>query len=154
MTAMAGPTKKFKAKLGTEDAGSLFIELPFDPKEAFGMTRAKVKVTVNGHTYRSTVAVYGGRFYLPVRKSNRDAAGVSVGEVVSVQVALDTEPRTVDVPRPLAHALAKNRRAKAAWNKLSYSHQREYADHITGAKRPETVAARVRKAVERILEKV
>ena len=69
------PKKRFKAKLGTEDAGSLFFEVPFDPKVVFGATRARVKVTLNAHVYRSTVAVYGGRFYIPVRKSNRDAAG-------------------------------------------------------------------------------
>jgi len=130
--------------------GSLF-GLRLHPKEAFGSARARVNVTINGHTYRSTVAVYGGRFYLPVRKSNRDAAGVAVGDVVSVVVALDTAPRVVDVPGPLARALAKNARARTAWDKLSFSHQREYAEHIAGAKRPETAAARVEKAVARML---
>jgi hypothetical protein len=138
---------QFKAKLGTEDAGSLFFELPFDPREAFGAARAKVKVTVNGHSYRSTVAVYDGRSYIPVRKSNRDAARVAVGDVVNVLLELDTEPRVVDVPAPLAKALGKNKRAKAAWEKLSYSHQKEHADWIAGAKRAETVEARVKKAI-------
>jgi hypothetical protein len=145
------PKKRFKAKLGTEDAGSLFFEVPFDPKVAFGATRARVKVTLNGHVYRSTVAVYGGRFYIPVRKSNRDAAGVAVGEVVSVSLELDTEPRVVEVPAPLAKALGKSSRAKAAWAKLSYSHQKEYADWIASAKRAETVEGRVQKTVVRIL---
>ncbi len=144
---MATPRKQFKAKLGTEGAGSLFFEVPFDPREAFGAARAKVKVTVNGHTYRSTVAVYGGRSYVPVRKSNRDAAGVAVGDVVNVTMELDTEPRVVEVPVALAKALAKDKRAKAAWGKLSYSHQKEHADWIAGAKRAETVEARVKKAI-------
>lgn len=146
------PKKRFKAKLGTEDAGSLFFEVPFDPKVAFGATRARVKVTLNGHVYRSTVAVYGGRFYIPVRKSNRDAAGVAVGEVVSVSLELDTEPRVVEVPAPLAKALGKNKRAKAAWEKLSYSHQK-HADWIAGAKRAETVETRVKKAIGMIVAK-
>jgi hypothetical protein len=149
---MANPTqKRFKAKLGTEDAGSLFFELPFDPKVAFGATRAKLKVTVNGHAYRSTVAVYDARFYIPVRKSNRDAAGVAVGETVSVVLELDTEPRVVEVPPALAKALEKNRRAKAAWDAMSYSHQKEHADHIASAKRAATVEARVKKALEMML---
>jgi hypothetical protein len=147
------PKKQFKAKLGTEDQGSLFFELPFDPKVAFGATRAKVKVTLNEHTYRSTVSVYGGRFYIPVSKPNRDAAGVAVGDVVNVVLELDTAPRVVEVPAALAKALAKNRGAKAAWEKLSYSHQKEHADAIAGAKRPETVEARVKKAVERLVGK-
>jgi hypothetical protein len=144
---MANPRKKFKATLGTEDAGSLFFELPFDPREVFGAARAKLKVTLNRHTYRSTVAVYGGRFYIPVSKPNRDGAGVAVGDVVNVVLELDTGPRVVEVPAPLAKALEKNRAAKAAWGKLSYSHQKEHADAIAGAKRAETVEARVKKAI-------
>jgi len=144
---MAHSKKQFKAKLGTEDAGSLFFELPFDPKVAFGATRARVKVTLGRHSYRSTVAVYDGRFYIPVRKSNRDAAGVAVGEVVNVVLELDAEPRVVEVPPALAKALEKNRRAKAAWEKLSYSHQKEHADAIAGAKKAETVDARVKTAI-------
>jgi hypothetical protein len=150
---VANPQKRFKAKLGTEDQGSLFFELPFDPKVAFGATRARLKVTLRGHSYRSTVAVYAGRFYIPVRKSNRDAAGVEVGDVVDVLVELDSEPRVVEVPAALAKALAKNRRAKAAWGKLSYSHQKEHADAIAGAKRAETVEARVKKAIAMLLSK-
>ena len=150
---VAHPKKRFKAKLGTEDPGSLFFELPFDPEEAFGTTRARLKVTVNGHAYRSTVAVYAGRSYIPVRKANRDAAGVEVGDVVDVVLELDTEPRVVEVPAPLAKALEKNPRAKAAWAKLSYSHQKEHADAVASAKRPETVEARVKKAIEMIRSK-
>jgi hypothetical protein len=150
---LANPKKQFKAKLGTEDQGSLFFELPFDPKVAFGATRAKVKVTLSGHTYRSTVAVYAGRFYVPVSKPNRDAAGVAVGDMVNVVLELDTEARVVEVPAALKKALEKNRRAKAAWEKLSYSHQKEHADAIAGAKRPETVEARVKKAVGMLVGK-
>ena len=145
--------RQFKGKLGTESKGALFIELPFDAREAFGAARAKVHVRVNGHAYRSTVSVYDGRFYIPVSKPNRDAAGVSVGDTVSVVLEVDTEPRTVDVPAPLARALAQSRRAKAAWEKLSYSHQREHADAVSKAKRPETVVSRVKKTIELLLAK-
>jgi Bacteriocin-protection, YdeI or OmpD-Associated/Domain of unknown function (DUF1905) len=144
--------KRFKAKLGNEEEASLF-EVPFDPKEAFGATKAKVKVTLNAHAYRSTICVYGGRFYIPVRKSNRDAAGIEVGDIVDVLLELDTEPRVVELPAPLAKALAKSPRAKAAWDKLSYTHRKEHAEAIAGAKRPETVEARVKKAMEMLLSK-
>jgi hypothetical protein len=150
---MANPIKRFKTKLGTEDQGSLFIELPFDPRETFGAARAKVKVRVNRHAYRSTVSVYGGRFYVPVSKANRDAARVHVGDMVNVVLELDTEPRVVVVPAPLASAFENNRRAKAAWDGLSYSHQREHADAISSAKRPETVTSRVKKTIELLLAK-
>jgi hypothetical protein len=139
--------KRFEAKLGTEDPGSLFFEIPFDVKAAFGSARPKLVVTVNRHTYRSTVAIYGGRSFVPVRKSNRDAAGVAVGDVVQVALALDTEPRVVDPPPALAKALRTNARARAAWETLSYSHKKEHADAIAGAKKPETAAARVKKAI-------
>jgi hypothetical protein len=150
---MTNPIKRFKATLGTEDQGSLFFELPFDAREAFGAARPKVKVTVNRHAYRSTVSVYADRFYIPVNKANRDAAGVAVGDVVNVVLELDTEPRVVDAPPPLARELEKDRRAKAAWQKLSYSHQREHADAIANAKRPETVVSRVKKTIEMLQAK-
>ena len=143
--------KRFKAKLGSEGPGSLFIEVPFDVKAAFGKARPPVKVTVNGHTWRSTVSVYGGRAYLPVRKSNRDAARVTVGDVVSVAIELDTDARTVEPPEELARALAKNARARAGWARLSYSHKREHAEAIDGAKKPETRARRIAKAIEMLV---
>ena len=149
------PAKKhsFQATLGSDDPGSLFIEVPFDVKAAFGKARPPIKVTVNGHTYRSTIAVYAGRSFIPVRKSNRDAAGVAVGDVVAVTIQADDAPRTVEPPPALAKALAKNARARAAWAKLSFSHQREHADHVAGAKQPETVARRVKKTIETLVAK-
>lgn len=144
--------KRFKAKLGS-DEGSLFIEVPFDAKVVFGKACPPVKVTVNRHQYRSTIAVYNDRSYLPVRKSNRDAAGVEIGDVVDVTIELDDEPRVVLMPAELARAFAKSGPAQAAWKKLSYSRQREHAEAITGAKKPETRARRVKKTLKMLLEK-
>jgi hypothetical protein len=144
--------KRFKAKLGS-DEGSLFIEVPFDVTLVFGKARAAVKVTVNRHQYRSTIAVYNERSYLPVRKSNRDAAGVEIGEVVHVTLELDDEPRVVLMPPELAKVFAKSAPAQAAWKKLSYSRQREHAEAITGAKKPETRARRVKKTLKMLLDK-
>ncbi len=143
--------KRFKAKLGGA-AGALFFEVPFDAKKEFGKARAPVKVRVNGHGYRSTISVYGGRYYVPVRKDRRAAAGVQVGDVVDVTLALDVEVREVAVPPDLAASLAKNRRARAAWEKLSYSHRKEHVDAIVQAKRAETRARRVEKTLEMLLE--
>jgi hypothetical protein len=139
--------KTFQARLDTDAPGSLFFEVPFDVKAEFGKARAPVVVHVNGHVFRSTVAVYGGRFYIPVRKSNRDAARVGSGDMVRVKLELDTEKREVAPPPELARALQKSARARAAWDALSYSHKKEHADAISEAKRPETRTRRVERAV-------
>jgi hypothetical protein len=140
--------KKFKARLGTEEGKELFVQVPFDVKAQFGKARLPVRISVNGHAYRTTVSVYGGKYYLPVRKEHRQAAGVKVGDLVSVTMSPDTEARVVELPRDLASVLSKNKKAMAAWDKLAYSHKKEHVDAIAGAKRPETRARRVTWAVE------
>ena len=136
--------KRFKAKLGA-DAGALFVEVPFDVKKEFGKARPPVKVSINGYRYRSTISVYGGKYYLPVRRERREAAGVKAGDLVEVTIQPDTEVRRVDPPAALSAALAKNAPAKAQWEKLSYSHKKEHADAILQAKKSETRARRVQK---------
>src|SRR4051812_12101325 len=131
-------TRRFKTKLGTETGKESFIALPFDGKEVFGKARAPVVVTLNAHRFKSTVSVYGGEYFIPVRASNRDAAGIAVGDTVNVVLELDTEERRVDVPPDLAKALDKSTKMKAAWDKLSFTHQREHVEAIVGAKKPET----------------
>ena len=122
------------------------IRLPFDPKETFGRTRAPVVVSVGNHSYRSTVTTMGGGAWIPFRRSHRDAAGVSEGVPVAVTVTLDTEPRTVDPPADLRSSL-EAAGAWAAWEKLSFTHQREHVEAVKGAKRPETRARRIEKCV-------
>jgi hypothetical protein len=134
--------KAFEVTLGS-NAGNLFFEVPFDVRAFFGKARPPVKVSLARHRYRSTIAVYGGRSFVPVRRDHREAAGVKVGDTVAVVLELDTEPRIVAVPPALRAALAKDRVAKAAWQKLSYSHQREHAQAIVDAKKPETRQRRV-----------
>lgn len=125
------------------------IEVPFDPKPVFGRVRAPVKVTVNSYTFRSTIARMGGQTFIPLRRSNREAAGVQGGQVVRVTLELDTEKREVKPPADLVKAL-KAGKAWAQWQQLSYSHQREYVEAIEQAKRPETRVRRIAKAVEAI----
>ena len=136
--------KRFKAKLGA-GAGALFVEVPFDVKKEFGKARPPVKVSINGYRYRSTISVYGGKYYLPVRRERREAAGVKAGDLVEVTIQPDTEVRRVDPPAALSAALAKNAPAKAQWEKLSYSHKKEHADANLQAKKSETRARRVQK---------
>jgi bifunctional DNA-binding transcriptional regulator/antitoxin component of YhaV-PrlF toxin-antitoxin module len=142
-------SKTIKTKIVRE--GSMcFIPLLFDPKPVFGRIRAPVKVTLNGYTYRSTIAAMGGPPCIPLRRSHREAAGLEGGETVEVRVDLDTEKRVV-VPSPdFRRALKANPHAWARWQDLSYTHQREHVEAIEGAKKDETRTRRINAAVQMI----
>jgi hypothetical protein len=144
--------KRFHVRLGAK-GHALFFEVPFDVKQEFGRARPPVKVSVNGHTYRSTVSVYGGKYYLPVRQERREAAGVKAGDIVKVTVALDREVRTVKAPPELSAAFKKNAAAKERWETLSYTHKKEHADAILEAKKPETRARRAEKTLTMLAAK-
>jgi hypothetical protein len=102
-----------------------------------------VLVTVNGHTYRSTVATMGGRFLLPVSAEHRTAAGVAAGDPVEVDVELDVEPRTVEVPADLAAALDVDPEVRRRFDALSYSLQRRHVLAVDGARTDATRERRV-----------
>ena len=142
-------SKTYKTEIVRE--GSMcYIPVPFDPKPVFGKTRAPVTVTVNGYTYRSTIAPMGGVTCIPLRKSNREAAGLEGGEKVSVTLALDDAPRTVEPPADLTKALKAAPPAWERWQELSFTHQREYAEAVEEAKKPETRAKRIADAVRAV----
>jgi len=124
-----------------------YIELPFDPKAAFGKVRAPVRVTLNGYTFRTTIAAMGGPPCIGIRTSYREAAGLEGGERVDVRVALDDEPRLVTPPADLVKALKAAPPAWDRWRELSFTHQREHAEAVEGAKKPETRARRIANAV-------
>src|SRR5215212_1744212 len=130
-------SKTYKTKIH-RDQSMCFIPVPFDPREVFGKVRAPVKVTVNGYTYRSTIAAMGGTVCIPLRKSNREAAGLEGGETLDVRLDLDTDKREVKPPADLAKALKASPPAWERWQELSFTHQREYADAVEDAKKPET----------------
>ena len=96
---------------------------------------------------RTTVAVYGGKSFIGVRKSHRDGAGIAPGDEVDVTIAADDAPRTVTPPPDLQKALAKNKAARAAWEALAFTHQREHAEALADAKKPETRARRLEKTL-------
>ncbi len=108
-----------------------------------------MKVTLNGYTYRSTIAAMGG-FCIPLRKSNREAAGLEGGETLDVRLDLDTEKREVAVPKDFEKALRAAPPAWERWEELSFSHQREYVEAVEGAKKAETRDRRIAAAVEAI----
>ncbi|MBO9582128.1 MAG: DUF1905 domain-containing protein [Sphingobium sp.] len=123
------------------------IPVPFDPKAVFGKARVPVVVTINGHSYRSTIAHMGGPCFVPLRESNRKAAGVEPGVEVEVMLALDEELRTVDLPDDLAAALDAIPHGRETWDKASFTHRREYVESLLDAKKPETRVKRLEKAV-------
>jgi Bacteriocin-protection, YdeI or OmpD-Associated/Domain of unknown function (DUF1905) len=139
---------RFTAILGGEEGERPTVVLPFDPKERFGKARAPVRGRVNGTEFRTTVAVYSGIPLIGFNAKLREKAGIAIGDEVTVELELDDEPRTVEVPQPLRRALDEHAEAKAAFERLSYTHRREYAEWIAEAKREETRERRVGKAIE------
>jgi hypothetical protein len=124
------------------------ISVPAEAIAALGgKKKPPVIVTVNGFTYRSTVAAYGDVYMLPLSQERRAAAGVEAGDVVEVTLELDTEPRTVEVPVDLAAALAEKSGARAAFDQLSYSARKEHVRQVEEAKAQETRERRIAKIV-------
>jgi hypothetical protein len=142
-------SKTFKTTI-VRDGGMCFIPVPFDPAPIFGRVRAPVRVTVNGYTYRSTIAAMGGTVCIPLRKSNREAAGLEGTETLKVTLELDTDKREVTLPADFAKALKATPPAWDRWQELSYSHQRESVDAVEQAKKPETRERRIRDGVRAI----
>ncbi len=140
-------SKIFKAKI-VKEGSMCCIPVNFDPQAVFGKVRAPLKVTLNGYTYRSTIAAMGGSTIIPLRKSNREAAGLNGGESIEIRLDLDIEKRQVGLPADFARALKNVPGALERWQKLSYTHQREYVEAIEGAKKPETRDRRIAKALE------
>jgi hypothetical protein len=140
---------RFTAEVEQSGRTATGIEVPAAVVEALGAgRRPKVTVTINGQTYRSSVASMGGRFMVGVSAENRTLTGVAAGDVVDVELALDTAPREVAVPDDFRAALEVVPEAGAAFARLSYSHQRQHVEAIEAAKQPETRRRRIDKAVE------
>jgi hypothetical protein len=129
------------------------VEVPADVVDNLGSgKRPKVRATINGYTYRTSVASMGGRFLIGVRAEVRAAAGVAAGDEVDVDLELDTEERVVTVPTDLAAALDADPVARATFDALSYSHQSRYVLAVEGAKAAETRRRRIDKTVDELRE--
>jgi hypothetical protein len=141
---------EFEAEIALFGKTATGFAVPFDVHAEFGRHRPPVAVTINGYTYRSTIAKYGDDYLLPLNRENREAAGVTAGDRVMVRVELDTKPRVVETPADLEAALTEP--ARETWDALSFTHRREYVEWFDEAKRPETRQRRVAKAVEMLAE--
>ena len=112
--------------------------------------RPAVRVTINGYTYRSTVATLGGEFMLPISAEHRTGAGVAAGDTVEVEIELDTAPREVALPPDFAAALDADAAARQAFDGLSYSAKQRYVMPIADAKSEETRQRRIAKAISEL----
>ena len=125
------------------------IRVPDDIVEALGAgRRPPVRVTINGYTYRSTIAVMGTDYMVGVNADNRTGAGVAGGDKVDVDIELDTQPREVSVPADLAVALAAEPEARRTFDRLSYSNKSWHILQVEGAKTDETRQRRLAKSIE------
>ena len=124
------------------------INIPPEVIAALGtQKRPKVKVTVNGYTYRNTVAVFGDVFMVGVSQAHREAAGLKAGDQIEVTLELDTEPRTVEVPEDLRAALSEKAGAMEAFDALAFSRRKEFVRQVEEAKAQETRERRIGKIV-------
>ena len=149
--AAKAPVKRFRALVKRKEGGDVCsIDIPFDVEQTFGARgRVPVRGTLNGAPFRSSAFRMGGDcHFMVVNRQMREAAGVSGGETVPVVMERDDEPRVINPPADFARALKGNKEARATWDKLSYTHQREHVEHIEEAKKPETRLRRVEKSVE------
>jgi len=133
--------------------GVLLVEIPATVMKKLGAgKRVPVRVALNGAKYRSTIAVYGGRYYLPARREIRDAAKLVAGGRARVSLEVDTAPRTVEVPADLARALSAAR-LRSAFDAFAFTHRKEFVKSITSAKRAETRSVRLAKVVAQVRAK-
>lgn len=139
---------RFRATILLHGKSATGIEVPASVVAALGPgKRPKVTVTINGHSYASSVGVMGGVSLIPISADVRAKAGVAAGDEIDVDVDPDTAPREVEVPADFAAALDQVPAARTAFGKLSYSGKQRYVLGIEQAKTPETRQRRLEKAV-------
>jgi hypothetical protein len=139
----------FTAVIQNAGGGGAFVEVPFDVEKEFGSKRPKVKAMIGGVPYRGILTRMGTeRHLLIVLKDIREQIGKTFGDEVTIIVEPDTEPRVIEVPAELKKEFRNDKDAPAFFEKLSYTHQREYVMWINEAKREETRQNRIAKTIE------
>lgn len=139
----------FKATIINAGGGGAFVEIPFDVEATFGAKKPKVKAVIEGVPYRGILTRMGGEHHiLIILKSIREQIGKTFGDEITISVEADTEPRVIEIPKDLLKELRKDKDAGTFFDKLSYTHQREYVMWINEAKKEETRQNRIMKTVE------
>ncbi len=141
----------FTATIQNAGGGGAFVEVPFDVEAAFGSKRPKIKALIEGVPYRGTLVRMGEpNHMLIILKGIREQIGKSFGDEVTVSVEADVEERVIAIPVELKRVFKENPEAKASFEKLSYTHKKEYVTWISEAKKDETRARRVAQTIERL----
>jgi hypothetical protein len=139
----------FTAVIQNAGGGGAFVEVPFDVEQAFGSKKPRIKAMIEGVPYRGLLVRMGGpNHMLIILKGIREQIGKTFGDEVTITVEPDIKPRVVEIPRDLMKELKKDREAKAFFDKLSYTHQKEYVNWINEAKKEETRQNRLVKTIE------
>src|SRR5512146_1972913 len=139
----------FTATIQNAGGGGAFVEVPFDVEEKLGSKRPKIKALIEGVPYRGLLVRMGGpNHMLIILKGIREQIGKTFGDEVTITVEPDTQPRVIEVPAELKKAFRTEKDAKANFEKLSYTHQKEYVTWINDAKKEETRQSRIVKAIE------
>lgn len=144
---------RFQATIQLNGKTATGIPVPAEVVEALGSgKRPPVRVTMNGYSYRSSVAPMGGEYMVSLSAEHRQGAGVAAGDTVEVDLELDTAPREVNVPLDLAEALERDGEARRVFEGLSYSHKLQHVLPIEQAKTAETRQRRIEKAISMLRE--
>jgi hypothetical protein len=144
-------TKKqtFTAVIQNAGGGGAFVEVPFDVEKEFGAKRPRVRAVIEGVPYRGILTRMGTEHHLLIiLKEIREKIGKTFGDEIEINVEPDSEPRVLEIPAELKKALKTEKDAKGFFDKLSYTHQREYVMWINEAKKEETRQKRIAKAIE------
>jgi hypothetical protein len=144
---------RFRAIIQLGGKTATGIQVPAEVVASLGSSkRPAVRVTINGYTYRSTIATMGGVFMLGVSAEVRASAGIAAGDELDVDIELDTEPREVAVPPDFADALDRDADAKRFFDGLSYTNRRRFVISIEEAKSAETRQRRIAKTISMLRE--
>jgi hypothetical protein len=139
----------FKAVIQNAGGGGAFVEVPFDVEKEFGAKKPRVRALIDGVPYRGLLTRMGSEHHLLIiLKGIREQIGKTFGDEITITVEPDTEPRVLEIPADLTKALQKDEEARAFFDKLSYTHQKEYVTWINGAKKEETRQNRLTRTVE------
>jgi hypothetical protein len=146
---------RFQTTLLQSGKTAVGIQVPNEVVEALGAgKRPPVRVTINGYTYRNTIAVMGGVFMVGVSAENREKAQVAGGDEVDVDIELDTEPRQLTLPPDFSAALDRQPDARRLFDAMSRTRQQALVLPIIEAKTPETRQRRLEKALTALREPV
>ena len=139
----------FTAVIQNAGGGGAFVEVPFDVEEVFGAKKPRVRATIEGVPYRGLLTRMGSEHHLLIiLKGIREQIGKTFGDEITITVEPDTEPRVLEIPEDLAKALKKDKQAGTFFDKLSYTHRKEYVNWINEAKKEETRQNRIEKTIE------